>query len=638
MRKVAFILLLSIFGTGLALAEGKITVDPNLPGASSIQKDDTEVDSRLDQKVTYEAKQKTVSEILEDLTKQTGVTLKAGQNSKDWESRDVKMCIFARDLPLRKLMNSMARVMKFRWTREGKEGEYVYRFYMSERTRREAEERRIREEENRQKWLTEKRRKALESYLATATLASASVSPAELEKLKTENPFLYALAKAEILQPLTGLLREAPGAMDAIMTGQYLTVPATTLSPEGQNLLIKSMQNLRRFENKLGGMERPLSDDIASKIDQAKISINWNLEELGNIPDMGFMLGMIRISVGGENVHIPLIDPNSSIARFIGNALIKTEEGVPIEEALKPSISDIEKVIRSEEFQTGEPEPEHPDEPALHEKYNFKPQDNNFVEVMAELSKITGLSIVSDNYFSYGLNLGMMRGKNQNEERELKDILDSLAKGYGYNWEKHGEVIEFQDKKWYQKRTALIPQDWIRAWREKLKKTGTLEIDDLAQIASLSPEQLRANIASEEVFARANLMSIYFVHKDTLRLYGALDENRRAVLFSGGLDLHLLTPDQLKLAEKLLDRRKAEYLSHLSIPDTPIIMSASREKLDKQYRYSFIITVEAQDLAVEPIKWDILTPLYVEPSPKPKTENKNTGAGDNKQTAPRTGN
>ncbi|MGQ9764413.1 MAG: hypothetical protein ACUVRS_07515 [Armatimonadota bacterium] len=622
MRKVAFILLLSIFGTGLVLADGKITVDPNLPGASSIQKKNTEADARLDQKVTYEAKQKTVSEILEDLTKQTGVILKAGQNSKDWESRDVKMCIFAKDLPLRKLMNSMARVMNFRWTREGKEGEYVYRFYMSERTKREAEERRIREEEEKQKWLTEKRRRALESYLA-----AASMSPAELEKLKTENPFLYALAKAETLQPLTGLLSETPSAMDAIMTGQYLAVPATTLTPEGQNLLIKSIQNFRRFANKLGGTERPLPDDIASKIDQAKININMNLEELGNIPGIGFLLGMIIISVGDETEIIPMIDPNSSIAKSTGNALIKTEEGIPIEEALKPLESEIDKLIQREEFQTGEPEPKHPDEPALHEKYKLK-LDNKLVEVMAELSKVTGFSIVSDSYFVTLATVRLMRNKHEDEERELKDILDTLAECYGYNWEKHGEVLEFRDKKWYQKRAALIPQDWIKAWREKLKKTGTLEIDDLTQIASLSPEQLRENIASEEVFARANLMSIYFVHRDTLRLYGALDENQRAALFSGGLDMHLLTPDQLKLAEKLLNHRKVTYFSHLSTPDTPIIMSATQKKLDKQYSYSFTITIEAQDPMMKPIKWDILTPLYVEPSPQPQTEDKSEGTSD----------
>ncbi|MGC8863077.1 MAG: hypothetical protein ACP5R5_09930, partial [Armatimonadota bacterium] len=123
---ISCLLAILIWPTGL-LAEGKITIDPNVPGAREAEETATDTDPRLDQKVTLEAKQKSVLTILAELSEKTGVTLKAGQNSKDWESQDTKMNIFVKDVPLRELMASMARVMKFRWSREAVEGNYSYR-------------------------------------------------------------------------------------------------------------------------------------------------------------------------------------------------------------------------------------------------------------------------------------------------------------------------------------------------------------------------------------------------------------------------------------------------------------------------------------------------------------------------------
>ncbi len=82
-------------------AVGKITVDPNAgPQKASVE---TISGSDLTQKVIYEARRKTVSSILSDLSKMTGVTLMAGYNNEDWQVRDRRMNIFAKDVPLSNL-------------------------------------------------------------------------------------------------------------------------------------------------------------------------------------------------------------------------------------------------------------------------------------------------------------------------------------------------------------------------------------------------------------------------------------------------------------------------------------------------------------------------------------------------------
>ena len=89
-----------------ATAVGKITVDPNVPGAESPE-DVSKPDTRVAEKITYQARKKTVLAILTDLSELTGVTLKAGYNNKDWQVRDRKMNIFATDVPLAQVMNSI---------------------------------------------------------------------------------------------------------------------------------------------------------------------------------------------------------------------------------------------------------------------------------------------------------------------------------------------------------------------------------------------------------------------------------------------------------------------------------------------------------------------------------------------------
>ena len=73
---------------------------------------------------------------------------------------------------------------------------------------------------------------------------------------------------------------------------------------------------------------------------------------------------------------------------------------------------------------------------------------------------------------------------------ELKDALDkithnSLAPAQ-YNWECHAEVLELRDREWFKKYSAMIPEAQLAAWRKTLKETGTLDIDDLADVAELT--------------------------------------------------------------------------------------------------------------------------------------------------------
>ena len=178
MKTIKLIALISLLAVP-ALAQ-KTAVDPN----KSVKARAVDEDTRLAQKVTYQAARKTVSAILAELTKQTGVTLKAGINGQDWQVRDRKMNVFVKDVPLGDLMKSIARVMKFLWASGGKGDKRTYRLFMDRKTLLDAESLRMSDQERRDKEMADKRAKTLKDLANTDQL-----SPADLAKLKKDRPF-----------------------------------------------------------------------------------------------------------------------------------------------------------------------------------------------------------------------------------------------------------------------------------------------------------------------------------------------------------------------------------------------------------------------------------------------------------------
>ena len=72
---------------------------------------------------------------------------------------------------------------------------------------------------------------------------------------------------------------------------------------------------------------------------------------------------------------------------------------------------------------------------------------------------------------------------------------------YSRNWWIRDSTIELRDRYWFRKRSLQIPEAWMEKWRAAFVKTGTLEIDDLADMAQLAGEGAKysANIDRDKV-------------------------------------------------------------------------------------------------------------------------------------------
>ncbi len=603
-----------------ALAVGKVTVDPNTPGAAA--KPDGDIDTRLAQKVTISETIKPVREILADLSKLTGITFKAGYNNGDWQVRDRKMCIFAQDVPLAELMSSISRVMKFKWSLSGEGDATVYRLYMDRRTLLDAEAQRVRIEEKAAEEYAAKRANALAQYGKGDGLTAA-----EMEKLKTDNPIMYIIAQSGMGASVASFFREVPAAAEAVASGRRLEMNASGLSPSAWESLVKSARAELGLEARFG--RRP-TEDALGDLDQSEVRVVINADAQRASADVPFLLGDLTLRFHGQNFEAPIIDPESKLAKMIGEIALQSEQdGCNPDDLLNKRKAEFATLMTKETTVKvgGEAVNEHPDDPALDKTVKLEPRLPRLQDVEQSLAEESKFAVVSDSFSANNLPMipDFARSpRAAKAEKTIKEVLTDIEESYAYNWDKHGGVIELWDRNWFRKRAAQVPDAWLENWRNEMTKTGTLSIDNLAQIAQLTQEQIDANIVHDSVLSHCS--SVVQINREMLRLWNALSSSQRtAMLTESGLDLAILSADQWAQAENTL---KAKLGSSMPGGDQSIAICCSRKPLENRYDYRFTLRTDGPDPVV--IAEFGTPPYYAPEAPKPSGR----PAGDADTSAP----
>ena len=202
---------------------------------------------------------------------------------------------------------------------------------------------------------------------------------------------------------------------------------------------------------------------------------------------------------------------------------------------------------------------------------------------------------------------------------EVAKALERIASGYQYNWWKRGPIVEFRDRNWFMKRSTQIPEAWMESWRSAFKKTGTLDLDMLAQIAAIERDQYNANVRYDEVLGQRDLFMLMLYNDRILRLYASLDDAQRAMVFTEqGLSFEGLTPEQFAKA-----REAMKYcLRFREDPSLPARLTGKRTEKGKLYEYSFRVNVDEDGGG----GWHFTTPEYKPPAPaQPKPAAKQSG-------------
>lgn len=628
----------------------KITVDPNAaPRLTTQEKEDkaktmaqyAKSDTRLTQKITYEARLQSVQQIIADLCEMTGVELIAGARNSDWPVRSRKMNIFIKDVPLYELMDSIARVMRFQWRRSEDDKPMTYRLIVNGKAAAEADAM-MKRAEKMQEEIWQQRRKEWADVIEKYGAKSAS----ELISLRETDPQIYEQAFLGSLQAVHALFKEVPETKDRFLAGKNFRISADQLNPETKSLCFNAGNEFWKHLQRIGyGMPKtqnpPGYENVLYESDHFDIA--YKRLDVGTFtPNLRW--GSASMSDTGY-WHLMKKDRDFEINgfRYLGTewnrgisvANIKKNEGVDVNEAhaspasvaaaLNAFFEDRKKL--EESLYPSEPLVEHAEFPQLEREITLKIDEpkpdenwllrlsNKIASIQKALSEASGLGVVSDCWKCLPLsgNLPALDGS-----KKMDELLEMFSSKLNYNWNKPDSILEFRYRKWAKMRLNQIPDDWVSTWSNNTKNNGYLSLSDLASISNITYDQVIESIHDPVIAGTSVCKSMFDILDDNLpwlRFYSSLKPQQIELLTGQfGLNGHMLTSEQWKLAQPMFDRigmTRGEVLMR---------MESTSNKEQKEYISRF----EEIDLGSHMVdrKWSIRHPIYDPPKSEttPKSE------------------
>ena len=599
---------ISLFFTIHAFADtpAEIKTDSKKAEESSIIYSDT----RLNQKVTYSAQIKPVHEVLSDLAAMTGVTFYCGSNSKDWLVRDRKLIIFVKDVPLGSLKESIARVLKMKWKDTDDEGKLSYRLIQDQKA--------LTDEEKRQKKIIDAARnehykrskQALDNMINTANM-----SPSQLENLRETEPYLYLLVTTGIANFAKTLVNEVPAAGTALLGGEHAEISNSQITPNVRRSIEQALDGSARVFSSVMKADSKAINGFKNNLSDISISINnkFNYTE-GLKYSVG---GYVVIRMGNKTKYFQYFPKPKTFDSFASAVLKSQEQSANFFDILGSMSYTLSKAYKDNLFDTDTTEKpiEHPDDPLLLKDIQIKDKYSKFREYLSELSNEANINIVSDSFGYY------MRASQSKriafQKASIFDYLESVGSRFNENWDKKDNIIEYRNKEWFKKRALLIPDELLNAWKDKFAATGTLDIEDLSQMAQLGVEKCFENIYSDELLNNSDVFGRLSEIFDILTFYAQMTNQQKQILFSNHGILIKSTDEDIEMPYAL----RGYNFENNTNSNNSIYLTGSVQPIDGCYKYIFTFKNGDSKTLLEQTMY---SPKYQLPVEKVKPEDKKT--------------
>lgn len=624
--RALFLLALAIiiFACAQCFAQ-KTAVDPNT--VQTVKPDNQDaIDTRLSQKVTYEAWHIPLKTILSELSEVTGVKLNAGYNKDDWQVRDRKMNIYVKDITLNELMNSIARTMKFIWSKNKDVNPPTYRLYADRQllAKMQAEASRLANELKNEEL---KRRTGTLDALASV----ANLSDADLEALRNDNPYLYQCASTGFANAMTQVFEEAPDIKEAFINGNMTTSVSMSMFSQSTQLLVANAARKSWKLDNITQSRAPIGDNLESDISNGTLHLDWMASpSLYTQGKKLFYFGPIGVSAAGDYHFLSdFRDPYSKTSKAWGEACLNAmDNNLPAGKNWSQIAPDYFPV---EEEQTKEVEPylmydpvmEHTDDPTLPKEVTLKPNEDSskklyeniqsssyqtiarliYEYTLKTIADSTKMNVVSDSY-----NSALLSRMNWQDKGELTAILSRFAEGFKCNWENHGSILEFRRRDWFRMRASQLPDEWLKPWRDEIEKNGILTLDTYTRIVALTEEQLEENIDVDPLLNQ--VIGDPRTVKQLCCFYVKLNDYQRRCIISGlGLDLQSLNPLQWQYYSDIFNYgyQKRWHTEEFTNPGkaTIVMKGVNESKDDGSLTYKFGVYLAREDGSTDQQEWQI---------------------------------
>ncbi|MEN6358051.1 MAG: hypothetical protein ABFD83_13320 [Armatimonadota bacterium] len=503
-------------------------------------------DSRLNQKVDFDADGLRVSEALGSLALKTGVNMAAGVNDNDWMVRDRRIIIHVKGMPLRNLMREIGSILHFDWITAGSGSEIKYAILQTDDQAKEERSLRDSAMDTQAKQLRAKRENVL------AEMANlGSLSRQDAASLANTDPWKYVLASEPLGRNLAKFLGSFADVRNAFLQGTEVSFPVSQLSTDLQATVRSMAQSYDSLQQRIGASED--HSDLLSKFDKLQVTINRNASTSASAVLANGLLGGIDVGTASESIYVPIFDPSSDIAKSLGRAIVRLQSGLSKEEVGKLLQSELKS--KTDAAQPGESGRDIASDPSL--KRGIVLYDIDTPTALKDTLKLiaywTGLNVISD----------CLPGKSPviaGGSRPLGEQLEAIRRAYGSNWEKSGNILRFRDSEWFIKRSWEVPRVWMDYWASRAKANNGLLLEDMVQIAMLRDAQIDNTIITDQVLAGLSTV-VVARNRDILRFYASLSYDQQKDMATKSLVVSSLSDDQWAILQKALATKDAAYVS-----------------------------------------------------------------------------
>jgi hypothetical protein len=528
-------------------------------------------DERLKQKVTYSASAVPLEKVAEELTKKTGVILRAGSGERDWKDRERRVHVHLHDVPLAVALQGISKTLGFELRRSGDEGKWIYRIYQSARGRDYEAAMLSAQKEEKEREIV-----ALREGMLSEAEDALALTPEEAAKLKDKDPWKAYLGGTDSGRAYAELLRGLPGdARELMLRGRKVNMDVGELTPAMRDAMQRMVAG-----SFLGRMDGPGNNplrDMWKNTDPARLTFMPLGEEMifgpvsaaamgmaglatvmgdpKNVsPDLQRMMDQFESMGMGRGVPLagmPVAGSGSMAGRMFGQMMNRLESGESwqnVERDLQNQMQNPGSLADDPAFKVT-PSPK-PADPALHAEVEpialkaapMMSQESQSAELIRELGKRTKVAYVAE-FHPESIPLAMAL---PSTKQPLHRLLDGLQRA-GLQWEYENGLVRLRPKDWAVRRSYDVPQSLLDGYKKILEAKGWLDLEALSGLcAALTDGQIMHRVLKEPEFS-PYLMTLMPTNnsRDLLRFYGDLNPAQRARLRTPeGLPFDRLTEAQ----------------------------------------------------------------------------------------------
>jgi hypothetical protein len=564
----------------------------------------------LDRAITLSEFRIPLGELVEKVAAETGVSLTTTP-----EVADEPLVVAVKQLPARELLEQVAELLDFMWSRRGKEGEWRYEIWQDLASK------------NREEALRQASAAAAEQRLAEEIRRFA-------EAASLPTPRLQALARQNE-QWLERFFKLPPAQREAVRQKEWKQMEPARLaarlgSPVGRALaahmgrlapadwaVLRQGQPLFLSSDPRPG-ERLLPPEMASTFRAARpvMDDGWrygNTEHAEQERQKQREMETEWAQAGGFRVALWLDTRQFRKQGYLGLSAharpIDTRpdryEGYRHADgtSLHLSGAPVEPKPQAVERTEGEREKLASD-PLLGARKKFRvapgprpdptmgPDNWRFIaELLPDLARSCEINVIGHSYASDRSGIAIPTA----EPTPLYELLDQIA-GDRYHWDRKGPLIRFSYRTWFYARPKEVPHRLVRHWRALLKQHDNLPFEECAAAAALLNDDQLQFLSTLLHREGVHTFHEFYMARHGLRLYASLSPQQQAALWRGeAYPFGVMTPAQREWFLAPLHARQQERFPDLDAPGEVPPDVAPRPGPDSRFALTtsrWIVTIE----------------------------------------------